>query len=125
MNTTSQNIVKNRRKAWLLGLGLGVAGVATPQIAQASSHSGVLVAEVNLGVNVDVAPPPPRDEVIVERDRPSRDHVWVKGYWAWRDGHHVWVAGHWERPPRAHATWIEPRWERRGHGYVFIDGYWH
>jgi alpha-mannosidase len=37
----------------------------------------------------------------------------------------VWVAGHWERPPHPHAVWVEPRWEHRGHGYVFVEGYWH
>lgn len=70
------------------------------------------------------APPPPRREVIVERDRPSRDAVWIAGYWGWDHGRHSWVAGHWEMPPRPHMTWVEPRWERRGKSYVFIRGTW-
>jgi len=73
---------------------------------------------------VHEAPPPPRREVIIERNRPSRDHVWVKGYWVWRGSRHVWVDGHWERPPRPHAVWVEPRWERRPEGHIFIEGYW-
>jgi len=69
-------------------------------------------------------PPPPRHEVIVERERPSREHVWIKGYYVWREGRHEWIAGHWERPPHKHAVWIEPRWEQRPQGYVFIEGSW-
>lgn len=87
----------------------------------------VIVAEAPREREVIViheAPPPPRHEVIIERERPSRDHIWIKGYWVWRGGHHVWVDGHWERPPRPHAVWIEPRWEVRGGGHVFIEGYW-
>ena len=74
-------------------------------------------------VVIEMAPPPPREEVIVAR--PSAEHVWVRGYWAWRGRRHVWVAGHWVRPPHPHAVWAEPRWEHREHGYVFIEGYWH
>jgi hypothetical protein len=70
------------------------------------------------------APPPPRREIILERDRPSPRHVWIKGYWVWRGGRHEWLAGHWELPPRPNAVWVEPRWEHRGNGYVFIEGVW-
>ena len=73
-------------------------------------------------VVVVAAPPPPRVEVVYAR--PSRDHVWISGYWAWRGGRHVWIAGHYELPPRGHHTWIEPRWERRGGSYIFIEGTW-
>ncbi len=69
-------------------------------------------------------PPPPRREVIVERERPSPDHIWIRGYWVWREGRHAWIEGHWEHPPHPHAVWIEPRWERRPEGYVFIEGCW-
>jgi hypothetical protein len=73
-------------------------------------------------VVIEMAPPPPREEIIVVR--PSADHVWVRGYWAWRDHRHIWVAGRWVRPPRRNAVWVEPRWEHREHGYVFIEGRW-
>ena len=80
---------------------------------------------VNVRLNfIAQAPPPPRHEVVVERERPSRDHVWINGYWVWREGRHVWLAGHWERPPHPHAVWVEPRWEHHHEGYVFIEGSW-
>jgi hypothetical protein len=71
---------------------------------------------------VTESPPPLRHEVIVER--PSVTHVWISGYWDWREGRYVWIPGRWERPPRERVVWVEPRWERRGNGYVFVDGYW-
>jgi hypothetical protein len=83
----------------------------------------MFIAEIDLSIVLE-APPPPRHEVVVERERPSRDHVWVNGYWINRRGHHEWVAGRWEVPPRGRTVWIEPRWEKRGRGYVFVEGYW-
>ena len=80
---------------------------------------------VSLSLNfIAQPPPPPRREVIIERERPSHEHVWIKGYYVWREGRHVWIAGHWERPPHPHAVWVEPRWEHRDRGYVFIEGVW-
>ena len=75
-------------------------------------------------VMVNEAPPPPYQEIVVERDRPGRDYIWVGGYWSWSHGHHVWVGGHWDRPPHPGAVWIEPRWERRGNSYAFVQGFW-
>src|SRR5258708_39915275 len=58
----------------------------------------------------DAPPPPPGEEVVVVHDAPppervevitvapSPEHVWIRGYWAWRGGW-VWMPGHWERPP--------------------------
>ena len=75
-------------------------------------------------VEVREAPPPLRREVIVERERPSAAHAWIKGHWRHDGRVYVWVPGHWERPPRANVVWVEPRWERRGGVYIFIEGVW-
>lgn len=123
MNTKSV-WVKLGMPAVSLGLpALLLVGALTPQIARASFATPVLLAEVNVDLNIG-APPPPRHEVIIERNRPSRDHVWVPGYWAWRGGRHEWVEGRWERPPHGRKVWVEPKWEHRGKGYVFVEGYW-
>jgi len=37
---------------------------------------------------VQVAPPPPRVEVV---PAPRRGQVWVPGYWDWRGHRHVWA----------------------------------
>lgn len=68
------------------------------------------------------APPAPREETMVAR--PSRDHIWIAGYWSWEHGRHQWVSGHWELPPRGRSTWVAPRWEHRGRNYVFVRGFW-
>lgn len=84
----------------------------------------IVVASAPADELVLVPPPPPRHEVVLERERPSARHVWIYGYWAWRDGRHVWIAGHWEVPPHPYDVWVAPRWEHRGKGYVFISGHW-
>lgn len=95
---------------WEQAAGAPVAAAAVP----ATSPPPVAV--------VAEPPPPLQREIIVER--PTSAHVWIGGYWGWREGRHVWIAGHWEMPPRARVVWVEPRWERRGHGYVLVEGYW-
>jgi len=103
--------------------------IAAGTLAPLSSRGAAVFAPHLIATAVDLnvylgAPPAPRHEVIVERDRPSRNHVWVAGYWANRHGRHEWIPGHWELPPRGRTVWIAPRWEKRDRGYVFIEGYW-
>ncbi len=66
--------------------------------------------------------PPPQAET--RPPAPSRDHVWIKGYWRHDGRVFVWVRGHWEKPPRRGMIWVEPRWEAREGGQVFIEGSW-
>jgi hypothetical protein len=73
-------------------------------------------------VIVRVPPPPLREDVRLAQ--PSREHVWIKGYWRHDGRIHIWVTGHWEKPPHPGLAWIEPRWEPREGGYVFIPGSW-
>jgi hypothetical protein len=41
------------------------------------------IARVNLNFDIQVAPPPPQDEVV---PAPRPDFVWAPGYWAWENG---------------------------------------
>jgi len=43
---------------------------------------------VYYGVDVDVAPPPPR---VVEYPAPRAGFVWAPGYWNWNGHEHVWA----------------------------------
>jgi hypothetical protein len=70
---------------------------------------------------VNVAPPPPRHEVI---PAPRHGYVWDPGYWDWRHGRYVWVEGHWIRERRG-MYWHPSHWaERNGH-WVLERGGWH
>lgn len=87
-------------------------------------------------VVVQPQPSPPNQVVVVQQTppamqqevmspRPSSDHVWIAGYWTWRNNRYEWMAGRWEIPPRSSAVWVAPRWERLDDGtYRFYEGYW-
>ena len=71
-------------------------------------------------VDVRVAPPPPRQEVVPAA---RAGYAWVPGYWDWRGRKHVWVNGHWERARRGYA-YREPRWEQHGESWRLQRGGW-
>jgi hypothetical protein len=71
---------------------------------------------------VTEAPPALQSEVVLAQ--PSPKHLWLAGYWTWRDQRYEWMAGHWELPPNSRSVWMVPRWEQRGNAYKFYEGYW-
>ena len=71
---------------------------------------------------VTQAPPALQQEVVLAQ--PSSQHVWIAGYWTWRNSRYEWMAGHWELPPSSGSVWIAPRWEQQGNAYRFYEGYW-
>jgi len=75
------------------------------------------------GVYVTMAPPPPPVVGYVGRP-PSREHVWVDGYWRWNGYRHEWVSGYWTRPPHRHARWAPGYWRHERRGYIWIEGRW-
>lgn len=98
-----------------------VAVAPTP--APAGMAVAVPVANAAPGtVIITQAPPAPQPEAVTAR--PSSDHVWVPGYWTWRNNRYEWMAGHWDLPPRSGAKWIAPRWETENGAYRFYEGYW-
>jgi hypothetical protein len=91
-----------------------LAGAASACVVRGSAH----VAPVAV-VEVEEAPPPPRQERVVIRP----GFVWVDGRWDYRRGRYVWVDGRYERERRGHR-WVNGHWERRGRRHVWIDGHW-
>src|SRR5688572_8372054 len=57
---------------------------------------------------VVVVQAPPAVQQEVPQAKPSSDHVWIPGYWTWRNNRYEWIAGRWDLPPRSSATWIAP-----------------
>ncbi len=98
---------------------LALVGLGAPALSAADP-----VAGISLDINLQ-GPPPPRHEVVVERERPGPDYIWVAGYWDGRPGRYTWVSGHWERPPHPGMRWMAPRWDkdRDGH-YRQVRGGW-
>ena len=68
------------------------------------------------------APPPPQTEVITVA--PSSRHVWVPGYWTWRDDDWVWRSGYWESRPYPDALWVPGQWVATANGWRWQDGRW-
>lgn len=92
-----------------------VATQPPPVVVTSAPAAGAIV--------VTQAPPALQQEVV--QARPSSEHVWLPGYWSWRNNRYEWVAGHWEVPPRVNAVWAAPHWERLGDGsYRFYEGSW-
>lgn len=73
-------------------------------------------AQVSGAINIRIAPPPLRDEVVPP---PRRGYVWAPGYWNWEGRRHVWHGGSWirARPGYVYSapTWVEHdgRWQMR------------
>ena len=90
------------------------------------SPANVTVMTTTPGVNGTIvtttAPPAFPSEVVLAQ--PTSSHVWLAGYWTWRDSRYQWMPGHWEIPPTAAATWVAPTWHQQGNAYKFTEGYW-
>ncbi|MFI5197047.1 MAG: hypothetical protein ACHQJD_00365 [Thermoanaerobaculia bacterium] len=57
-------------------------------------------------------------------ERPSPQHVWIKGYWHHTGHEWSWIEGRWIEPPHPHARWVAARYERH-HGEIrYIPGHW-
>jgi hypothetical protein len=123
MNTNHNPAFSAPRAALRLASGLGLLSLAG---AFAPSLSAALpLAQISVHIGIDAPPPPPRAEVVVERNRPGPDYVWIGGYWDGSPGHYSWVNGRWDHPPHAHATWFAPHWERDHDGhYHQVRGEW-
>ncbi len=96
------------RKSGLAALLLAAGAAAWPALSTAAV------------VDIDVAPPPPRVEVLPP---PRAGYEWAPGYWAWRHGAHVWIRGRWLYA-RPGLHWVPDRWEQRGPHWHYWRGHW-
>ena len=89
-------------------------------LAAASIGMTSVPASAAVGIYVDVAPPPPRYEVV---PAPRAGFIWAPGVWEWRNGRHIWVNGHWIRE-RHGMYWHPDRWEESNGRWAFRRGAW-
>jgi len=93
----------------MLCAGLALGAIVAPGLAAARTY-----------VEVDVAPPAPRYEVIPEA---RVGYVWAPGYYRWEGGRHIWTPGRW-MAERVGYRWIPDRWERGPNGWYHVAGSW-
>ena len=67
---------------------------------------------------------PPRRRREVRTERPSRNHLWVKGFWHHTGSDWSWNDGRWSERPQRRAKWIAPKYKRTRGGYRYIPGHW-
>jgi len=96
-------------KIAILSLGLAVAAITTPMVANARAY-----------IDIDIAPPAPREEIVLA---PRAGYVWSPGYWNWSGHKHVWVRGRNIREREGHH-WVGDNWEQRGSHWHHEGGHW-
>jgi len=97
-----------------------MAAIASAVTAMGWSASSQAAA--NVYFDVEVAPPPPRYEVIP----PGRvGYVWSPGYWRWDAPRHrhLWHGGHYIRE-RHGEHWVHEHWTEHNGRYRFNEGHW-
>src|SRR5678809_82384 len=62
-------------------------------------------AQVSFGIRIG-EPPAPRAYRVP--NQPTRDTVWIEGYWYPEGSRYRWHDGYWTRPPYEDAYWVEP-----------------
>jgi hypothetical protein len=88
---------------------LGVGAAVLPSVGSARVY-----------VDVDVAPPPARVEVVPEA---RVGYVWAPGYWNYNGHEHVWVQGRYIHEHHGHH-WVADTWEDRHGRWHFVAGHW-
>ena len=72
-------------------------------------------------VEIQVAPPPPRVEVVPP---PRLNYQWAPGYWRWNGRRHVWIRGVWV-PVRRGFHWEASAWVQGPSGrWHLVPGHW-
>jgi hypothetical protein len=102
-----EQIMSIRTAVLCAGLALGAS--LAPALATARTY-----------VDIDVAPPPPREEVIPEV---RVGYTWAPGYWSWRHHDHVWVSGHYIHERHGHH-WVADRWHDHEGRWRYEAGHW-
>ena len=97
-----------------------IAAIGSFAAATGLSASGAFAASV--AVDIDIAPPPPRYEVVPP---PRVGYVWTPGYWRWDapHHHHVWINGRYVHE-RHGEHWVAHRWSEHDGRWRFNDGHW-
>lgn len=108
----------------------GLAGAAIGNTADRRAENAAATADRGVyaqpGYVIQQPPPAPTSAPYESMGpRPSRDAVWVAGYYDYVGGdQYRWVPGHWENPPAGQHTWVPAGWQQTTGGYVWNRGRW-
>jgi hypothetical protein len=86
----------------------------------ASTASAQVSVNINVPGVVQLAPPPPRYEVI---PGPRPDQIWVPGRWHWTGREYAWRAGFWQGA-RPDYAYLPGEWVRVDGGWRWREGGW-
>ena len=104
----------------ILCVAAGIALVAPVVVTTGQSQ-----AQIN--IEIGIAPPPIREEVVPPPPAHPEAFVWDKGYWRWNPGTHahVWVRGHYVRLPHPGAVRVPGEWVQTPTGHWrFVPPHW-
>lgn len=94
-----------------------LAGIAIAAVAFASP---LATQAARVDIDVDIAPPPPRYEVVP----PARaGYSWAPGYWGWDGHHYVWRGGRFIHE-RHGEHWVQHEWVEHDGRYRYHEGHW-
>jgi hypothetical protein len=100
-------------------LALLLAGLS---LAPALLISTPALAQIGIGVSINVAPPelPVYEQPAV----PGPGFLWSPGYWAWGGQDYYWVPGTWVEAPEPGLLWTPGYWGWGDGAYLWHEGYW-
>lgn len=81
--------------------------MAAPAAAQLRADIGPL----HIRIATDA---PPRGRYERRPARPSRQSIWVGGYWDRQQDRWSWIDGRWDQPRSPRSRWIQARYSREG-----------
>ncbi len=102
---------------------LGVNGSVTTVRRPSGRTTTVVKSPGNSGI-VLVKSRPPKLKHENKGKCPSKNHVWIPGYWAHGNGKWHWKKGYWGKRPRPGAVYVPVRWVMQGNGWRIEGGYW-
>jgi hypothetical protein len=97
---------------------LYIAAIMT--ISAAAFMPSVSMAQVDVNVFINSAPPAPRFESVPQA---RRGQLWAPGYWNWDGRRHDWSSGHWE-DVREGQSYRPAEWRRDNGGWRLNRGGW-
>ena len=100
-------------------LALLLAGLA---LAPGLLVSTPAVAQIGIGVSINVAPP--ELPVYEQPPVPGPGFIWSPGYWAWGGQDYYWVPGTWVEAPEPGLLWTPGYWGWGDGAYLWHEGYW-